>query len=268
MFAKNKPLGPDVELKVIAQQTAGFTGADLENILNEAALLAARKDKKAITMEDVEEATIKVVVGTEKKSKVMTEKNKKITAYHETGHAIAHYFCETQDDVHQISIIPRGFAGGYTMSLPSEDKMYNSYKEMKEEIIVLLGGRVAESLIFDDVTTGASNDIERATDIARSMITKYGMSEKLGPIAFGENSNEVFIGRDMGHTKNYSEKVAAEIDDEIYQIVKEGYDKVTEILTEHIDKLHEVSKILIEKEKLSGEEFAKIMKGEKLTVRV
>lgn len=268
VHAKNKPLGPDVELKVIAQQTAGFTGADLENILNEAALLAARKDKKAITMEDVEEATIKVVVGTEKKSKVMTEKNKKITAYHETGHAIAHYFCETQDDVHQISIIPRGFAGGYTMSLPSEDKMYNSYKEMKEEIIVLLGGRVAESLIFDDVTTGASNDIERATDIARSMITKYGMSEKLGPIAFGENSNEVFIGRDMGHTKNYSEKVAAEIDDEIYQIVKEGYDKVTEILTEHIDKLHEVSKILIEKEKLSGEEFAKIMKGEKLTVRV
>ena len=268
VHAKNKPLGPDVELKVIAQQTAGFTGADLENILNEAALLAARKDKKAITMEDVEEATIKVVVGTEKKSKVMTEKNKKITAYHETGHAIAHYFCETQDDVHQISIIPRGFAGGYTMSLPSEDKMYNSYKEMKEEIIVLLGGRVAESLIFDDVTTGASNDIERATDIARSMITKYGMSEKLGPIAFGENSNEVFIGRDMGHTKNYSEKVAAEIDDEIYQIVKEGYDKVTEILTEHIDKLHEVSKILLEKEKLSGEEFAKIMKGEKLTVRV
>ena len=268
VHAKNKPLGPDVELKVIAQQTAGFTGADLENILNEAALLAARKDKKAITMEDVEEATIKVVVGTEKKSKVMTEKNKKITAYHETGHAIAHYFCETQDDVHQISIIPRGFAGGYTMSLPSEDKMYNSYKEMKEEIIVLLGGRVAESLIFDDVTTGASNDIERATDIARSMVTKYGMSEKLGPIAFGENSNEVFIGRDMGHTKNYSEKVAAEIDDEIYQIVKEGYDKVTEILTEHIDKLHEVSKILIEKEKLSGEEFAKIMKGEKLTVRV
>lgn len=264
VHAKNKPLGPDVELKVIAQQTAGFTGADLENILNEAALLAARKDKKAITMEEVEEATIKVVVGTEKKSKVMTEKNKKITAYHETGHAIAHYYCDTQDDVHQISIIPRGFAGGYTMSLPSEDKMYNSYKEMKEEIIVLLGGRVAESLIFEDVTTGASNDIERATDIARSMITKYGMSEKLGPIAFGENSNEVFIGRDMGHTKNYSEKVAAEIDDEIYQIVKEGYDKVTEILTEHIDKLHEVSKILLEKEKLSGEEFAKIMKGERL----
>ena len=264
VHAKNKPLGPDVELKVIAQQTAGFTGADLENILNEAALLAARKDKKAITMEEVEEATIKVVVGTEKKSKVMTEKNKKITAYHETGHAIAHYYCETQDDVHQISIIPRGFAGGYTMSLPSEDKMYNSYREMKEEIIVLLGGRVAESLIFEDVTTGASNDIERATDIARSMITKYGMSEKLGPIAFGENSNEVFIGRDMGHTKNYSEKVAAEIDAEIYKIVKEGYDKVTEILTEHIDKLHEVSKILLEKEKLSGEEFAKIMKGEKL----
>lgn len=266
VHAKNKPLGPDVELKVIAQQTAGFTGADLENILNEAALLAARKDKKAITMEEVEEATIKVVVGTEKRSKVMTEKNKKITAYHETGHAIAHYFCETQDDVHQISIIPRGFAGGYTMSLPSEDKMYNTYREMKEEIVVLLGGRVAESLIFEDVSTGASNDIERATDIARSMITKYGMSEKLGPVAFGENSNEVFIGRDMGHTKNYSEKVAAEIDDEIYKIVKEGYDKVTAILTEHMDKLHEVAKILLEKEKLSGEEFAEIMKGKKLAV--
>ena len=261
VHAKNKPLAPDVELKVIAQQTAGFTGADLENILNEAALLAARKDKKAITMEEVEEATRKVVVGTEKRSKVMTEKNKRITAYHETGHAIAHYFCETQDDVHQISIIPRGFAGGYTMSLPSEDKMYNTYKEMKEEIVVLLGGRVAEALIFEDVSTGASNDIERATDIARSMITKYGMSEKLGPIAFGKNSNEVFIGRDMGHTKNYSEKVAAEIDDEIYNIVKEGYDKVTEILTKHIDKLHEVAKILLEKEKLSGEEFAEIMKG-------
>ena len=266
VHAKNKPLGPDVELKVIAQQTAGFTGADLENILNEAALLAARKDKKAITMEEVEEATIKVVVGTEKRSKVMTEKNKKITAYHETGHAIAHYFCETQDDVHQISIIPRGFAGGYTMSLPSEDKMYNTYREMKEEIVVLLGGRVAESLIFEDVSTGASNDIERATDIARSMITKYGMSEKLGPVAFGENSNEVFIGRDMGHTKNYSEKVAAEIDDEIYKIVKEGYDKVTAILTEHMDKLHEVANILLEKEKLSGEEFAEIMKGKKLAV--
>lgn len=261
VHAKNKPLAPDVELKVIAQQTAGFTGADLENILNEAALLAARKDKKAITMEEVEEATIKVVVGTEKKSKVMTEKNKKITAYHETGHAIAHYFCETQDDVHQISIIPRGFAGGYTMSLPSEDKMYNTYNEMKEEIVVLLGGRVAESLIFEDVSTGASNDIERATDIARSMITKYGMSEKLGPIAFGENSNEVFIGRDMGHTKNYSEKVAAEIDEEIYIIVKEGYDRVTDILTKHMDKLHEVAKILLEKEKLSGEEFAEIMKS-------
>ena len=204
VHAKNKPLAPDVELKVIAQQTAGFTGADLENILNEAALLAARRDRKAITMSEIEEATVKVVVGTEKRSKVMTDKNKRITAYHETGHAIAHYFCETQDDVHQISIIPRGFAGGYTMSLPSEDKMYNTFTEMKEEIVVLLGGRVAEQLIFNDISTGASNDIERATDIARSMITKYGMSKKLGPITFGESSNEVFIGRDMGHVKNYS----------------------------------------------------------------
>lgn len=262
VHARNKPLAPDVELRVIAAQTAGFTGADLENILNEAALLAARKDKKAITMTEVEEATVKVVVGTEKRSKVMTEKNKKITAYHETGHAIAHYFCETQDDVHQISIIPRGFAGGYTMSLPSEDKMYNTYKEMKEEIVVLLGGRVAEALIFGDVSTGASNDIERATEIARNMITKYGMSKKLGPITFGESSNEVFIGRDMGHVKNYSEKTASEIDDEIYSIVQEGYEKVTQILTDHKDKLHEVAKILLEKEKLSGEEFTAIMKGE------
>ena len=233
-----------------------------ENILNEAALLAARRDRKAITMNEIEEATVKVVVGTEKRSKVMTDKNKRITAYHETGHAIAHYFCETQDDVHQISIIPRGFAGGYTMSLPSEDKMYNTYTEMKEEIIVLLGGRVAEQLIFNDISTGASNDIERATDIARSMITKYGMSKKLGPITFGESSNEVFIGRDMGHVKNYSEKIAAEIDEEIFAIVKEGYEKVTDILSENIDKLHEVAKILLEKEKLSGEEFTAIMKGE------
>ena len=261
IHAKNKPLGPDVDLKVIAAQTAGFTGADLENILNEAALLAARRDKKAITMDEIEEATIKVVVGTEKRSKVMTEKNKKITAYHETGHAIAHYFCETQDDVHQISIIPRGFAGGYTMSLPSEDKMYSSLNEMKEEIVVLLGGRVAEALIFSDITTGASNDIERATDIARSMVTKYGMSEKLGPIAFGKSNDEVFIGRDMGHVKNYSEKIASEIDDEIYDIVKEGYDTVTKILTEHMDKLHEVAKVLLEKEKIDGDEFTAIMKG-------
>ncbi len=267
VHAKNKPLAPDVDLRVIAAQTAGFTGADLENILNEAALLAARADKKAITMKEVEDATIKVIVGTEKKSKVMTEKNKKITAYHETGHAITHYFCETQDDVHQISIIPRGLAGGYTMSLPTEDKMYSTFKEMKEEIIVLLGGRVAESLIFDDVSTGASNDIERATDIARSMVTKYGMSEALGPIAFGENSNEVFIGRDMGHVKNYSEKVAAEIDDEIHSLVRAGYDSAKKILTENIDKLHEVSRILLEKEKLSGEEFNAIMKGEPLPVK-
>lgn len=262
VHAKNKPLAPDVDLKVIAAQTAGFTGADLENILNEAALLAARKDKKAITMTEVEDATIKVVVGTEKRSKVMTEKNKRITAYHETGHAIATYFCESQDDVHQISIIPRGMAGGYTMSLPTEDKMYNTYNEMKEELIVLLGGRVAESLVFDDVSTGASNDIERATDIARAMVTKYGMSDLLGPISFGEKSNEVFIGRDMGHTKNYSEKVAAEIDEEITILVKGGYDAAKKILSANIDKLHEVSKILMEREKLSGEEFNAIMKGE------
>ncbi len=265
VHAKSKPLAPDVDLKVIAQQTAGFTGADLENILNESALLAARRDKKAITMEEIEEATIKVVVGTEKKSKVMSEKNKKITAYHETGHAITNYFCKTQDDVHQISIIPRGLAGGYTMSLPSEDKMYSTYNEMKEEIIVLLGGRVAEMLIFKDVSTGASNDIERATDVARGMVTKYGMSSKLGPITFGESSDEVFIGREMGHTKSYSEKVAAEIDEEISSLIKEGYAKATKILSENMDRLHTVAKLLLEQEKLSGEEFNKLMDGASTT---
>ncbi|MFR5789082.1 MAG: ATP-dependent zinc metalloprotease FtsH [[Clostridium] leptum] len=235
VHAKGKPLAPDVNLKTIAASTAGFVGADLENLLNEAALLAARKNLKAITQTEIEEATIKVVVGTEKKSRVMTEKEKTLTAYHEGGHAVATYYCSTQDPVHQISIIPRGMAGGYTMSIPIEDRNYRSRKEMEENIVTLLGGRVAEALVLGDISTGASNDIERATQIARAMVTKYGMSERLGPICYGSDNNEVFIGRDMGHMKNYSEKIAAEIDEEFQKIVGRGYQKTEQLLHEHMD---------------------------------
>ena len=259
VHARGKPLAPDVVLKTIAKSTAGFTGADLENLLNEAALLAARKNLRAITMSEIEEATIKVVVGTEKKSRVMSDKEKTLTAYHEGGHAIATYYCPTQDPVHQISIIPRGMAGGYTMSLPAEDKSYRSRKEMEEDIVVLLGGRVAEALVLGDISTGASNDIERATKTARSMVVKYGMSEALGPIAYGSDNEEVFIGRDMGHMKNYSDKTAAEIDAEIRRLVEEGYQKTEDILKEHMDKLHEVAKFLFVNEKMSGEEFLEVM---------
>ena len=259
VHARGKPLAPDVELKTIAKSTAGFTGADLENLLNEAALLAARKNLRAITMSEIEEATIKVVAGTEKKSRVMSDKEKTLTAYHEGGHAVATYYSPTQDPVHQISIIPRGMAGGYTMSLPSEDKNYRSRKEMEEEIVVLLGGRVAEALVLGDISTGASNDIERATKMARSMVVKYGMSEALGPIAYGSDNDEVFIGRDMGHIKNYSEKTAAEIDAEIRRLVEDGYHKTESILKEHMDKLHEVAKFLFVNEKMSGEEFLEVM---------
>ncbi len=263
VHAKDKPLAPDVDLLTVAKTTAGFTGADLENLLNEAALLCARKDLKAITMPEIEEAAIKVVVGTEKKSRRMSEKEKRLTAYHEAGHAIATYYCKTQDKVHQISIIPRGLAGGYTMSLPEEDKSYRSKTEMEEEIIVLLGGRVAEALILGDISTGASNDIERATKLASSMVTKYGMSEKLGPINFGNNNEEVFIGRDMGHMKNYSEKVASEIDEEISKVIRAGYDRTETILHTHEEQLHRIAKYLMEKEKMSGEEFEELMNEEK-----
>ncbi len=259
VHSKGKPLAPDVVLNTIAKSTAGFTGADLENLLNEAALLAARKNLKAITMEEIEEATIKVVVGTEKKSRVMNDKEKTLTAYHEAGHAVVTYFCKTQDPVHQISIIPRGMAGGYTMSLPSEDRSYKSRLEMNETIQVLLGGRVAEALIIGDISTGASNDIKRATEIANSMVTKYGMSASLGPVAYGSENDEVFIGRDMGHMKNYSEKVAAEIDVEVKKLITEGYAKTEAILNENITKLHEVAKFLFLNEKMSSEEFAKVM---------
>lgn len=261
VHAKGKPLAPDVNLKTIAASTAGFVGADLENLLNEAALLAARKNLKAITQTEIEEATIKVVVGTEKKSRVMTEKEKTLTAYHEGGHAVATYYCSTQDPVHQISIIPRGMAGGYTMSIPIEDRNYRSRKEMEENIVTLLGGRVAEALVLGDISTGASNDIERATQIARAMVTKYGMSERLGPICYGSDNNEVFIGRDMGHMKNYSEKIAAEIDEEIQKIVGRGYQKTEQLLSEHMDKLHKVAQFLFVNEKMSGAEFKELMEA-------
>ena len=241
VHAKDKPLAEDVNLEDVARTTAGFVGADLENLMNEAALLAARKGHKALTLEDIEEATIKVVVGTEKKSRVMTNKEKKLTAYHEAGHAIATYFCDSQDPVHQISIIPRGMAGGYTMHLPTEDKSYQSRNEMREELIVLLGGRVAEALVLDDISTGASNDIERATKIVRAMVTKYGMSDRLGPITYGADSSNPFLGKEMGHVSNYSEETAAEIDEEIKSIICDAYDKTKKVLSEHIDLLHRLA---------------------------
>ena len=261
VHAREKPLAPDVNLRTIASSTAGFTGADLENVLNEAALLAARKNKRAITMEEIEEATIKVVVGTEKKSKVMSDKEKKLTAYHEAGHAICTQYCPTQEPVHQISIIPRGRAGGYTMSLPTEDKTYSSRNEMLEDIVVLLGGRVAEALIMGDISTGASNDIERATSTAKSMVTKYGMSDVLGPVCYGSGNNEVFIGRDMGQVKDYSEETAAKIDQEILRIVNNGYKACEKLLKDHIDQLHNVAQYLIKHEKMSGDEFRAMVNG-------
>ena len=263
VHSKSKPLAPDVDLSVVAKSTAGFTGADLENLLNEAALLAARRDLRAITMDEIDEATVKVVVGTEKRSHVMTEKEKKLTAYHEAGHAVVTYFCGTQDPVHQISIIPRGMAGGYTMSLPQQDRSYKCRNEMLEDIEVLLGGRVAEALTLEDISTGASNDIERATEIARRMVTKFGMSEKLGPICYaGSDSDEVFLGRDFGHARNHSEEVAAQIDGEVHRILSEGYAKTEQKLSFHMDKLVAVAERLIVTEKMDGDEFRAIMESE------
>ena len=259
VHARGKPLAPDVDLSVVAKSTAGFTGADLENLLNEAALLAARRGTMSITEAEIEEATIKVVVGAEKRSRVMTEKDKKLTSYHEAGHAVVTYYCPTQDPVHQISIIPRGMAGGYTMSLPQTERSYRTQSEMLEDIQVLLGGRVAEALILGDVSTGASNDIERATETARAMVTKYGMSP-LGPIMFGSSdSNEVFLGRDLGHTRNYSEDLAAKIDNEINHFILSSYKETERKLTEHMDKLHAVAQYLYQHEKMDGEEFRRVM---------
>lgn len=262
VHAKNKPLGFDVDLAVIAKSTAGFTGADLENLLNEAAILAARKGRKAITSLDIQEATIKVVAGPEKKSKVITEKEKRLTAYHEGGHAIATYFCKTQDPVHEISIIPRGMAGGYTMSLPSHDKSYVSKTEMIEEIVVLLGGRIAEAIILDDISTGASNDLERASETARNMVMKYGFSELLGPIVYGTSDHQVFLGKDLNQGRNYSEQVARDIDEEVRNIIDQAYEQCKQILQQHIEKLHVVAKYLMKFEKVDGDTFDKLMKGE------
>ena len=248
--------------KNIAATTAGFTGADLENLVNEAALLAARANRRAITKADIEEATIKVVAGPEKKSKVVTPEEKKLTAYHESGHAITTYFCKSQDKVHQVSIIPRGMAGGFTMHVPEKDRSFVSKTYMEEEIIVLLGGRVAEKLILDDISTGASNDIERATSVARNMVTRYGFSEKLGPILYGHENQEVFLGRDYSQGRNYSENVAAEIDGEIRELIETGYEKAKEILTEHGDLLERCAQYLMKHEKIDGPDFYKLMADE------
>ena len=264
VHARNKPLAPDVKLSVVAQSTAGFTGADLENLLNEAALLSARRKKKSITMEEIEEATIKCVVGTEKKSKKISDKEKKLTAYHEAGHALATYFLPGQDPVHQISIIPRGMAGGFTMSLPAEDKSYRAKGDMLDDIVVLLGGRVAEAQVLGDISTGASNDIERASDIARKMVTRYGMSESLGPIVYGGGDHEVFLGKDYGSVRNYSESVASDIDCEVKKIISDCYDRCASIISENIDKLTCVAEYLIVNEKVDGATFEKLMKGDNI----
>ena len=259
VHAKNKPLAPDVDLHRIAATTVGFTGADLENLLNEAALLAAKRKLMAITMNEIEEATMKVVVGSEKKSRKISEKDKKITAYHEAGHAISSYYLENKDPVTHISIVPRGMAAGFTLYTPEQDKTHLLKSRMLDDIVSLLGGRVAEQIIFNDISTGASNDIQRATETARNMITKYGMSEKLGPIAFGSDNDEVFLGKNYTHTRNYSETVAAAIDEEVENIINNAYKRTEAILKEHIDQLHIVSEALIKLEKIDKEQFESLM---------
>ena len=267
VHTKKKPLAPDVSLRVIAQRTAGFAGADLENLVNEAALLAARRNRKAITMEDIEEASMKVMAGPEKKSRVVTPEEKKLTAYHEAGHAVAGFYCKHHPRVHEITIIPRGQAGGYTMYLPEKDRSYVTKGEMFEDIVSSLGGRVAEQLILEDISTGASNDLQQATNIARQMITKYGFSERLGPVVYGTSQEETFLGRDLGQGKGYSETTAAEIDGEMRDIIDEAYETCRRTLTEHIDQLHALAKALMEREKLNEQEFNTIMAGGTLPPR-
>ena len=261
VHTKNKPLGPDVSLKTIARSTAGFSGADLENLVNEAALLAARQGKKAITEKEIEEASVKVMMGPEKKSHVVTDEERRLTAYHETGHAITGYFSKHHDPVHQISIISRGGAGGYTMYLPEKDPSYVTKTAMFENIVTLLGGRVAEQLVLEDISTGASSDLQRATDTARAMVTRYGFSERMGPVVYGSDPGETFLGRDFGQGKGYSEAIASEIDNEIRDIVDEAYETARRTLTEHMDELHKVAGVLMEREKISGEEFKTLMEG-------
>ena len=258
VHSRQKKLGEDVDLKVIAKNTAGFSGADLENVMNEASLLAARRNKQEINMQDVEDAMIKVTMGPEKRSRVRSEKENKLVAFHEAGHAVVSHYLPTQDTIHQISIVPRGMAGGYTMYRPDEDKNFMSKMEMEESIVGLLGGRVAESIVLNDISTGASNDIERASKIARDMVTKYGMSDSLGTITFGSGQEEVFLGRDWTQTRNYSEETSAKIDEEVKKIIDNGYNRAKEILTMHSDKLHAVANLLLEKEKVDGEEFVAI----------
>ena len=262
VHARNKSLAPDVSLADIARSTVGFTGADLENLLNEAALLAVRRGLHAITMKEIEEATLKVVVGSEKRSHKITDKEKRTTAFHEAGHALATYYLEGQDPVHQVSIIPRGMAAGFTMHLPTEDKMTLSKKYMEDQLVVLLGGRVAEKIVFDDITTGASNDIQRASELARSMVTKYGFSDKLGPISFGGDDHEVFLGMEYGKVKNYSEEIAKDIDEEVNRIIMRAYHRCIEILTTHRDKLDQLALYLIDHEKIDGTDFTKLMEAE------
>lgn len=260
VHARKKRLAADVDLRIIAKNTSGFSGADLENVLNEAALLAARNNETEITMKNVEDAMVKVTMGPEKKSRVRSEKENKLVAYHEAGHAVVSRFLPTQDAVHQISIVPRGMAGGYTMYRPNEDKSFMSKGEMQENIISLLGGRVAEKLILDDISTGASNDIERATKIARAMVTQYGMSDRIGPMTLGVGQEEVFLGRDLAQSKEYSEETASIIDEEVKSIIDTAYKTAEEILRRNIDKLHAVAGVLLEKEKIDGDEFEAIFK--------
>jgi len=258
VHARKKRLADDVDLKIIAKNTSGFAGADLENILNEAALLAARRNKIEISMDDIEDAMVKVQMGPEKKTRVRSDKENKLVAFHEAGHAVVSKFLPTQDDVHQISIVPRGMAGGYTMYRPTEDKNFMSKIEMEETIVSMLGGRVAEKLVLDDISTGASNDIERATKIAREMVTKYGMSDKLGTINFAGEGGEVFLGRDFTQHKDFSEETASVIDSEVKRIIDKAYQTAEQILSNNIEKLHVVANILLEKEKIEGDEFREI----------
>ena len=265
VHAKNKPLSPDIDMRMIAQTTQGFTGADLENVLNEAALLAARANRTSIVEKDIEEAIMKVIAGPEKKSRIVTERDKKITAYHEAGHAVAAYNLPTQDKVHQVTIIQRGMAAGLTVTRPDTDDMHVSRNQMRENIVMLLGGRAAEEIFLDDICTGASNDIERATNTARNMVTKYGFSSKLGTVVYGSDNDEVFLGKDYGHTRNYSEAVAAQIDEEVKNIIEKSYEDCVAILKANADKIHRLAEYLLEHEKINGEDFERLMKGEDIT---
>ncbi len=264
VHTRSKPLAPDVELKIIARTTPGFTGADLENLVNEAALLAARRSRKAITEKDIEEASIKVMAGPEKRSRVVTDKERRLTAYHEGGHALAAYYLKTSDPVHQITIIPHGPAGGFTMYRPEEDVQFRTRTQMRENLVSMLGGRVAEKLMLDDISTGASNDLERATALARGMVTRYGFSDKLGPVVYDENPGETFLGRDFGHSRPYSEEVASAIDREVRAMLDHAFEACEHILAEHAEQLHLIAKTLLEREKINGDEFKLLMQGETL----